>query len=452
MLKRLRVKFIALNMLSVFLVVSIALGGVCFIEHQRDRDKAAEVLGGAIGRAAGLDKDPQDAQAGPPANGNEQGLAEGESQDQAPEADGSQDQADAAESAVPHIGGTSERRYAVPVAVYVLAQDGSISPASPATATATVSDDVASQAAAAVADAPDGMGVLGEYGLAYMKRTMGDTVYLSFVDSDIVDQWRSLAFTLALAGVAVLGAFLVIGVFFSRWALRPVEQAWTAQKQFVADASHELKTPLTVILANMSILMKHPEQTVKDQAQWVESTHEEAQRMQELVGDMLALAQAESAEAQQRTRVDLSDLVSKEALQFESVAFERGIDMAEDVADGVAVDGDARKLEKLAGTLIDNACKYAGDGGTVRIALSVEGRKAVLSVRNTGPTIPPEDIEHIFDRFYRADKARTRDNTGSFGLGLAIAREAAESHGGSIRAKSSDAEGTVFTVTLPLAK
>ena len=174
--------------------------------------------------------------------------------------------------------------------------------------------------------------------------------------------------------------------------------------------------------------------------------------MQELVGDMLALAQAESAEAQQRTRVDLSDLVSKEALQFESVAFERGIDMAEDVADGVAVDGDARKLEKLAGTLIDNACKYAGDGGTVRIALSVEGRKAVLSVRNTGPTIPPEDIEHIFDRFYRADKARTRDNTGSFGLGLAIAREAAESHGGSIRAKSSDAEGTVFTVTLPLAK
>lgn len=109
-------------------------------------------------------------------------------------------------------------------------------------------------------------------------------------------------------------------------------------------------------------------------------------------------------------------------------------------------------MEKLVGALIDNACKYAKEASSVTVRLSRQGKKAVLSVRNLGSPIPQESIEHVFDRFYRVDKARTHDDSRSFGLGLAIAREITESHGGSIRAKSSAEDGTVFTVVLPLSK
>lgn len=461
MLKRLRVKFIALNMLSVFVVVSVALCGVCFIEHQRNLDTAREVLGGAIMKAAGIEKgEHEDTHielpdaAALPAGESEAFAATveeptiGEGGD-AETTDGATDETTTYNA--PQIGGAENGKYSVPVAVYLLADDGTLTSASPYATSASISDDVAASVGTELLSIEDGMATLGQYNLTYMKRTMGDGVYVSFVDSGIVEQWQSLAFTLVLAGIGVMLAFFVVSFFFARWALRPVEEAWTAQKQFVTDASHELKTPLTIILANASILTKHPEKTIGEQSQWIESTQEEALRMQELVGDMLTLAQAENIEAAELVKVDLSDLVSKEVLQFESVAFERGIEINDAVAEGICVNGDSRKLEKLVGTLVDNACKYGEEGTSVSVKLASDAKRALLSVNNAGHPIDAEDIDHIFDRFYRADKARTRDQ-GSFGLGLAIAREIAESHGGSISAKSSAVEGTTFTVSLPLAK
>lgn len=282
---------------------------------------------------------------------------------------------------------------------------------------------------------------------------MKDGTYVTFADSSFVERWESLAASLALAGAGALTVLFAINVFFARWALRPVEEAWKKQRQFVADASHELKTPpLTVILANSSILEKHPETPLRENMQWLESTREEAVRMQELVSDMLSLAQAESTETYEFARTNLSSIVSKEALQFESVAFERNVTIEDDIAEGMHVQGSTRALEKLVGTLIDNACKYAAEASSVTVRLSRQGKKAVLSVRNLGNPIPQESIEHVFDRFYRADKARTHDDSRSFGLGLAIAREITESHGGSIEVKSSAEDGTVFTVVLPLSK
>lgn len=348
--------------------------------------------------------------------------------------------------------GRGEESPAIPVAVYRLSQDGSLTAAFPEQSIISVDESTIESAAQTIAQAADGTDVLSDYGLVYMKRSMKDGTYVTFADSSFVERWESLAASLALAGACALAVLFAINVFFARWALRPVEEAWKRQRQFVADASHELKTPLTVILANSSILEKHPETPLRENMQWLESTREEAVRMQELVSDMLSLAQAESTETYEFARTNLSSIVSKETLQFESVAFERNVTIEDDIVEDMHVQGSTRALEKLVGTLIDNACKYAAEASSVTVRLPRQGKKAVLSVRNLGNPISQESIEHVFDRFYRADKARTHDESRSFGLGLAIAREITESHGGSIRAKSSAEDGTVFTVVLPLSK
>ena len=279
----------------------------------------------------------------------------------------------------------------------------------------------------------------------------GYTVALAsgnYVDSAMLSLVRSL-------GLAELAAFLALSglaIVLSRWVLGPVERAWEQQRRFVADASHELKTPLSVIRANDSLIMANPEASVASQMQWIESTETEAAIMQDLVNDMLFLAQSENAELETvRTEVDFSDLVQSSVLQFESVAFERGVMMDSDIAPGVTVIGESKSLARLVGTLVDNASKYANEGGQVDVQLKTQGSTCCLRVRNTGTPISAEDLPHLFDRFYRSDKARTRGDTGGFGLGLAIAKSIAEDHKGTISVTSKDPEGTTFAVTLPLA-
>lgn len=323
--------------------------------------------------------------------------------------------------------------------------------------TASISQDVLEQAGEQLAGADEGFGSLSDLGLFYMKRRAGGVMYLAFADMGSASGWRALAATLAVVEVAALAVFLVISLFFSRWALRPVARAWTQQRRFVADASHDLKTPLTVILANTSIALEHPERSVASQSQWLESTQHEAEAMQGLVGDLLTLAKMDEEEAAAQSgaarpaleEVDLSDVIEGEVLQFESVAFERGVKLESQVEPGIELPGSEQRLRRLAGALIDNACKYVDDGGAVDVALSRAGKQVKLEVRNTGAPISPEDLPHVFDRFYRADKART-GGVGGHGLGLAIARAIAEEHGGTLTASSTQAEGTAFTATLPL--
>ena len=347
------------------------------------------------------------------------------------------------------------------MAVFTVDSDGQVSTVS--TNTASISDDVLAVATSELSEAPEGSGTLADLGLIYMKRNMGGTMYLAFADTSNASGWKTLALTLGVVGVATLLVFLVISIFFSRWALRPVANAWAQQRRFVADASHDLKTPLTVILANTSIALEHPERSVASQAQWLESTQHEAEAMQGLVGDLLMLAKMDEEAAAQAAAgatgapvphqadeaVDFSDLVEGELLQFESVAFERGVELRSDIAEGIELTGNAKRLQRLVMTLIDNACKYVDESGRIDVSLSTQGKRVRLSVRNTGVPISPEDLPYVFDRFYRADKART-SGAGGHGLGLAIAQSIAEEHGGSLEVTSSEADGTEFSATFPV--
>lgn len=266
------------------------------------------------------------------------------------------------------------------------------------------------------------------------------------VDSEKARQLVTSA-GLGIAGVAV--AFF-IAMVLSKWALRPVQKAWDQQHQFVADASHELKTPLAVILANSQILQQSEDEMPEDCRRWVEGTAEEAERMRGLVESLLELARTEegAGSARRNVDVDLSSTVEGEALQFDAVAFEQGCLIETQVEPEVHVMGDPEQLARLTKTLIDNACKYAKTGTQVTVKLGKHNGAALLSVNNLGDPIPEQDIPHVFDRFYRSDKARARE-TGGFGLGLAIARGIAEGHGGKIGVASTEAAGTTFSVRLP---
>ena len=200
----------------------------------------------------------------------------------------------------------------------------------------------------------------------------------------------------------------------------------------------------------MSIALKHSDETVQQNRTWLEGTRAEAERMKALVQDMLDLAKLDARVRPEFTTVDFSRIVEGCVLQFESLAFERGVQLEQSVKEGLQIKGNEPQLVRLVGTLVDNACKYAGKGGLVSVKLEQAGRNAKFSVKNTGAPIPAEELPHVFDRFWRADKARQRSD-GSYGLGLAIARSIAEEHKGAIEAASSEAQGTVFTVTVPLA-
>ena len=295
-------------------------------------------------------------------------------------------------------------------------------------------------------------GKISDLGLYYQAQPLFDgTTLVAFASTSYIDRnMEGFARVSLIGGILALLAFFGISLGLARWVTRPVENAWDQQQQFVADASHELKTPLTVITANNSILLSQPDATIESQRQWIESTETEARSMQELVNDMLYLAKSDNAKVELAlSTVDFSNVVELQALQFESVAFEREILMETNIAKDVSLQGDATRLQRLVGTLLDNACKYANDGGRVRVGLTHAGNKCTLTVNNTGPVIDAQDLPHLFDRFYRSDKARVRTSN-SFGLGLAIAKSVVDEHKGSIAVTSTEADGTTFTVELPL--
>ena len=298
-------------------------------------------------------------------------------------------------------------------------------------------------------------GLVSGYDLYYQATQIEVGYRIAFADAAYVaDDFGQRVAILVVTWVLLMLALFVVTVFLSRYVARPVEQAMKDQQRFVADASHELKTPLTVILANVSILKGSPEKTVAEQDTWVEGISAEATRMQQLTEDLLTLAQTDAGavQAQLLSTVDFSSLVEGQVLQFDAVAFERGLAIEQDVEEGIVVTGDAMRLEGMVKTLLENACKYAERPGTIAVALKRSRSSAVLTVANHGDTIPPEDLAHLFDRFFKSDKARANDGeAASFGLGLSIAKSTVEAHKGTIEAASEDGL-TTFTVKLPVAK
>lgn len=249
-----------------------------------------------------------------------------------------------------------------------------------------------------------------------------------------------------LIGALSFLAFLAISIFLSRWAVKPVAAAWLQQKQFVADASHELKTPLTVIMTNAELLQSS-EYDETERKTFSQSILLMGQQMKSLVENMLELAKSDAEQTKQKMKpVNLSKLILDTAISFEGVFIEKGLTVESSVEPGIIVRGNEQAMQQVVDILLDNAQKYSAPGGETSVRLYSSGQgKCQLKVSNPGAEIPPEDLKKIFQRFYRMDKARRRD--GSFGLGLSIAESIVTQHGGRIWAESKDGTNT-FIVEL----
>lgn len=292
--------------------------------------------------------------------------------------------------------------------------------------------------------------------IAWMREQRSSGAWrVVIADTSAVDMsLQTLATREVAITVVAMGVLFLIALGLSTWVLKPVEAAWEQQRRFIADASHELKTPLAVIIANTQIL-EADEAIPKESMRWIESTSDEATHMKNLVEELLELARTDESSAGAKgvmhmEEVDFSSMVESAALEFDAIAFERGTSIEEDIEEGIRVNGDPEWLARLCKILVDNACKYSYVGCPVHVDLHKQGNRCTLSVNNMGNVIDPEDLPHVFDRFYRTDKARSRDSrTGGFGLGLAIAKGICTSHGGGISVASSEEAGTTFTITLP---
>jgi len=260
---------------------------------------------------------------------------------------------------------------------------------------------------------------------------------------------RNLLITFLVTGIGGLGLLFLLSFLFSEKAIKPVRQAFEKQKQFVADASHELKTPLTIIGTNLDLIRSNSGETVESQQKWLSYIGDQTTRMSRLVNDLLNLARMDDpSHALTLSKTDVSSLVRRALLYYEAPFYEKAIDVTADVSENAQTTADALALERLAGILLDNALKYTPKGGKVRVALAHEKTKLRLTVSNTHEGVDPKHVNHLFDRFYRVSPSRSQQTAG-YGLGLAIAKSIAEQHGGRISARLAG-EWIEFIAELPV--
>ena len=296
---------------------------------------------------------------------------------------------------------------------------------------------------------PAQSGVLKDCGLRFLKRTtpFGQSIVFADMSSELATM-GSLVKNCVIIGIASFIAFLGLSFLLAGWAVKPVESAWNQQRQFVSDASHELKTPLTVILTNAELLQQGG-YAEEDREKFVSSILTMSHQMRGLVESLLELARVDNGgQNMVFSRLNYSELVTDALLPFEPVYFEKGLLLESEVAEGVFVKGSAQHLKQVLDILLDNASKYAAPDSTVQVTLRTQGAHCLLSAANPGEEISKEDLKNIFKRFYRVDKARSMNH--SYGLGRAIAEGIIHRHNGKIWAEGGGGINTCF-VQLPLA-
>ncbi|WP_434748869.1 sensor histidine kinase [Paenibacillus amylolyticus] len=258
----------------------------------------------------------------------------------------------------------------------------------------------------------------------------------------------NLIYTFTVVGLIMFVVIYFLSRYFASRSIAPVREAFEKQKQFIADASHELKTPLATINTNTDVLLANQEETIGSQAKWLHYIKSETERMSGLTNDLLYLTQMDDSRSTMiHTKFNMSDAVESIILPMEAVIFEKNITLDYNIDSDLMVHGNREQIKQVVLILLDNAVKYSGPKGAVNISLQRQNHDVLLTVFNTGEGIAPEHLDRIFDRFYRTDSSRARKH-GGHGLGLAIAKSIVEQHRGEIYAKSVVGEGATFYVRL----
>ena len=286
------------------------------------------------------------------------------------------------------------------------------------------SDEELEKLATAVLNKNDASGVMDN--LAYYRADKGGYMLVTFMDNTVLSGSMSTLFRYTLIfGCVAIVALLFLARYLAKRIVAPLEESYQKQKQFISDAGHELKTPISVVNANAELLSREIGEN-----QWLQNIQYENERMGKLVGQLLDLARTENVTPQMEY-IDFSRLVAGEMLPFESVAFEKGLVLNSNITNGITVEGNSTQLKQLISILLDNAIRHSKPDGEVRLTLTKDHSIAEISVINMGDEIPEEQRERIFERFYRVDTARNGEDQ-HYGLGLAIAKAIVDAHHGHI--------------------
>lgn len=289
----------------------------------------------------------------------------------------------------------------------------------------------------------DNTGMMDSYQFYNIKKNNGTLIALTDKSEEkkVLNQFIR---TTIIIGALTIVLLSFAGYFLSRKSIEPIKTAFEKQKQFISDASHELKTPLTVISANADVLSGEIGEN-----KWLNYIKSQTDRMNLLVNDLLNLTRLENNTSNFIcTDFSLSQAVTNTALPFECRAFETNKKFIVDVEDGLMVNGSEQHIKQMTAIFIDNALKYSNDGGMVRVILKKQGDKKILSIYNTGSGIKDNEKDKIFERFYRSDDSRTRQTTGGYGLGLSIAKSIIDKHRFKISVDNVEGKSISFIVTM----
>lgn len=301
-------------------------------------------------------------------------------------------------------------------------------------------------------------GIIDDMELFYVKQdekydnedgNNNDGIRIALTSRDYIVAIDESVKACAFFSLLVMVIIFVVSIFWGRASTAPAKEAWKAKKQFIADASHELKTPISVILANHHIIMQNKKETVESQEKWITSIYDETVHMKKLVEELLFLAKLDANEKElEYTKQDISEVILGAVLQFEPVAFEKNVSIEYNILPDVYVLGDATNIKQLVHILLDNAVKYSKNGGSIYVDVKKIQSKVLFLVSNTGEYLDDEVKKHVFERFYRSDQARTTG--GGYGLGLSIAKGIVDNLNGEISVKNDSDRGVVFEIKIPL--
>lgn len=286
-------------------------------------------------------------------------------------------------------------------------------------------------------------GIIGKY-VYKVRKINPNTVRITFMENeDSISHIKTIFLASTIISIVSLFVIYKLAKKVSKMIVKPVEETFEKQKQFISDASHELKTPLAVIEANSDVL-----ENEIGKNKWINYIQNETESMNKLINELLLLAKIENVDnLKEYKQLDLSKEVKIILSMFESMAYEKQVDIKSKIGENITMNGNKEDIEHIVSTLTDNAIKHTKSQKEIEVELKKEKNEIILEVKNMGDPIPEEEREKIFERFYRIDKSRNRKEK-RYGLGLAIAKSTIEKYNGKIEVFYKD-NFTVFKVTIP---